>query len=33
MIHDAHSMPWGNAADLRSVADLLDKVSNALSAI
>lgn len=33
MIHDGSSFAWGNAADLRSTADLLDKLSNTIAEI
>lgn len=33
MIHDGHSMAIGNAADLRELADTLDRVSDTIAAI
>jgi ATP-dependent Clp endopeptidase proteolytic subunit ClpP len=33
MIHDAHGLSLGNAADMRSMADLLDKVSDNIASI
>ena len=33
MIHDASGMAWGNAEDVRGLADILDKVSNNIASI
>jgi ATP-dependent protease ClpP protease subunit len=33
MIHDGSGLVWGNAADMRSTADLLDKLSNTIADI
>lgn len=33
MIHDAHGLAMGNAADMRSMADLLDALSNTIADI
>lgn len=33
MIHDASAIGWGNAADLRELADLLDKISDNIADI
>lgn len=33
MIHDAAAMAWGQAADLRATADLLDEVSTTIAAM
>lgn len=33
MIHDGSGMCWGNAADMRELADLLDKLSNNIAGV
>lgn len=33
MIHDGSGMCWGNAADMRQLADLLDKLSNNIAGV
>lgn len=33
MIHDGSGMVWGNASDMRQMADLLDKLSNNIASI
>lgn len=33
MIHDAHGMAWGNPRDMRSMADLLDELSDTIADI